>query len=313
MKRTILYMAILLLAACGDNGNGTYYGYAEGDYLRLGPRDPGIVSTLTVREGDDVGAGAPLFSVDAERAHLAVEQAGAQLQAAEARAADLAAGGRAEEIRAASDQLDQARADLKLAEENHVRAVDLVERDVAPRQRLDEAERTLNAARSRVAELDNRLRLAVLPARADQIAAARQEADAAKAALAQVQTQLDDRSVHAPAAGRVDRIYFRPGEFAAAGQPVVSILPPENIKVIFFIPEPQLARVSMGAGVALMCDGCPPNLQGTVSFIATGAEFTPPVIYSDNERTKLVYRVEARPSLPRSLNPGQPLRIRLLP
>ncbi len=313
MKRTVLWVAVLVLAACGDSGSGTYYGYAEGDYLRLGPRDPGIVSTLTVEEGENVSAGAPLFSVDGERARLAMEQTEAQLQAAEARAADLAAGGRAEEVRAARDQLDQARADLKLAEENHVRAVDLVERGVAPRQRLDEAERALNAASSRVAELENRVRIAVLPARDDQIAAARQEADAARAALAQAQSQLDDRSVRAPVAGRVDRVYLRPGEFAGAGQPVVSVLPPENIKVVFFIPETQLARVSVGANVTLKCDGCPTELQGKVSFIAARAEFTPPVIYSDDERSKLVYRVEVRPSQPRILNPGQPLQVRFTP
>lgn len=313
MKKVVLGLTALLLAACGDGGSGTYYGYAEGDYLRLGPRDPGIVSTLAVVEGRNVEAGEPLFSVDAERARLAVEQAGAQLQAAEARAADLAAGGRTEEVSAARDQRNQARADLKLAEENHIRAADLVERGVAPRQRLDEAERALNAAKSRVAELENRLRIAVLPARDDQIIAARQEADAARAALAQAQSQLDDRSVRAPAAGRVDRVYLRPGEFAAAGQPVVSVLPPENIKIVFFVPEPELSGVVVGAGAAIACDNCPDDVEAKVSFIADSVEFTPPIIYSDEERTKLVYRVEARPTKPRALKPGQPVRVRLMP
>ncbi len=312
MKKIALCLSVLLLAACGDS-NGTYYGYAEGDYLRLGPRDPGIVSTLTVKEGDSVAAGAPLFSVDAERARLAADQSEAQFQAAEARAADLAAGGRTEEVEAARDQLNQAKADLKLAQENHARATDLVAQGVAPRQRLDEADRALNIARSRVAELENRLRIAALPARDDQVAAARQEADAARAARAQAQSQLDDRSVRAPAAGRVDRVYLRPGEFAAAGQPVISLLPPENIKIVFFVPEPQLQKVSVGADVALSCDGCADNLGGTISFISSGTEFTPPIIYSDNERTKLVYRVEARPTRPQDLNPGQPIRVRLAP
>ncbi len=313
MKKIALCLSALLLAACGDNGNGTFYGYAEGDYLRLGPRDPGIVSTLTVKEGDNITAGAPLFSVDAERARLAAEQAQAQLQAAAARAADLAAGGRTEEVEAARDQLNQAKADLKLAEENHARAAELVEQGVAPRQRLDEADRALSAARSRVGELENRLRIAVLPARDDQVAAALQEADAARAAFAQAQSQLDDRSVRAPAAGRVDRVYLRPGEFAAAGQPVVSVLPPENIKIVFFVPEPQLPKVSVGTNLTLSCDGCADGLVGRVNYVSSGTEFTPPIIYSDNERTKLVYRVEARPSRPQELKPGQPIRVRLAP
>ncbi len=313
MKKIVLCLSVLLLAACGDNGNGTYFGYAEGDYLRLGPRDPGIVSTLAVKEGDEVPAGAPLFSVDAERARLAAEQAQAHLQAAAARADDLAAGGRAEEVGAARDQLNQAKADLKLAEENHTRAAELVNREVAPRQHFDEAERALTAARSRVAELENRLRIAVLPARDDQVAAARQDADAARAAFAQAQSQLADRSVRAPAAGRVDRVYLRPGEFAAAGQPVVSVLPPENIKIIFFVPEPQLPQISVSAPVKLSCDGCADDLEARVSFVSSDTEFTPPIIYSDNERTKLVYRVEARPMRPQELKPGQPIRVRLAP
>ena len=311
MNKVMLCAAAFLLAACGDGGTNTYYGYAEGDYLRLGPRDPGIVSTLTVVEGDNVEDRTPLFSVDAERARLAVEQAAAQLQAAEARAADLAAGGRTEEISAARDQLNQAAAELKLAEENHARAADLVERGVSPRQRLDEAERNLNSAKSRVGELENRLRLARLPAREDQITAARQEADAARAALAQAQSQLDDRSVRAPAGGRVDRIFLRPGEFAAAGQPVVSILPPENIKVVFFIREPELAGAAVGMDTTITCDNCDEDIPAKITFISNEVEFTPPVIYSDDERTKLVYRAEARPSNPRVLKPGQPVQVRI--
>ena len=311
MNKVILCAATFLLAACGDGGTNTYHGYAEGDYLRLGPRDPGIVSTLAVVEGEDVEDRTPLFSVDAERARLAVEQAAAQLQAAEARAADLAAGGRTEEISAARDQLNQAAAELKLAEENHARAADLVERGVSPRQRLDEAERNLNSAKSRVGELENRLRLARLPAREDQITAARQEADAARAALAQAQSQLDDRSVRAPAGGRVDRIFLRPGEFAAAGQPVISILPPENIKVVFFIREPELANAVVGMDTTIACDNCDEDIPAKITFISNEVEFTPPVIYSDDERTKLVYRAEARPSNPRALKPGQPVQVRI--
>jgi HlyD family secretion protein len=108
-------------------------------------------------------------------------------------------------------------------------------------------------------------------------------------------------------------VYLRPGEFAAAGQPVVSVLPPENIKIVFFVPEPELSRIVVGAGAAIACDNCPDDIEAKVSFIADSVEFTPPIIYSDEERTKLVYRVEARPTKPRALKPGQPVRVRLMP
>jgi len=107
-------------------------------------------------------------------------------------------------------------------------------------------------------------------------------------------------------------VLAQPGETLAAGAPVVSILPPGNIFLRFFVPEPALPGVHQGDEVALLCDGCPPDLTATISFIAPQAEFTPPVIYSESTRGKLVYLVEARPKPSQAslLNPGQPVTVR---
>src|SRR5690606_26382067 len=150
--------------------------------------------------------------------------------------------------------------------------------------------RTLAAARARVAELQNRAELTRQPARQDQIDAAEREAEAAEAALALAREALADRTVAAPAAARVDRIYLRAGEYAAAGQPVLSLLPPANVKAVFFVPEPELSALSPGDTVTLACDGCGVGLRGVVSHIAAQAEFAPPVIYSEDARARLVFR-----------------------
>ena len=136
--------------------------------------------------------------------------------------------------------------------------------------------------------------------------------EAARAAVDMTQWRLDQRHVMAPVAGIVADVLARPGETIPAGGAVVSLLPPENIFVRFFVPEPRLAEVHIGDKVRLVCDGCAADLTATISFISPQAEYTPPVIYSESIRAKLVYMVEARPSVEQAalINPGQPIAVR---
>jgi HlyD family secretion protein len=150
--------------------------------------------------------------------------------------------------------------------------------------------------------------------REGEIKAQRSNIEAARAAVAMVQWRIDQRHVAAPVAGVVADVLARPGETIPAGAPVVSLLPPENIFVRFFVPEPMLARVHRGDPVRLRCDNCPADLTATVSFIAPQVEYTPPVIFSETNRAKLVVMMEARPKPPQAalLNPGQPIAVRPL-
>lgn len=135
---------------------------------------------------------------------------------------------------------------------------------------------------------------------------------AAAAALDQAEWRLKRREGHAPSGAIVQDVLFREGEFAAAGQPVVSLLPPQNIKVRFFVPEAELGRIREGGAVLFACSGCPENLSGTIRSVSTEAEFTPPVIYSDRSKEKLVYMAEATPDeTPEVLHPGQPVTVTL--
>jgi len=123
------------------------------------------------------------------------------------------------------------------------------------------------------------------------------------------QTRLARRIGFAPVAGKVQQIYFREGETVPAQRPVLSIMPPGNMKLRFYVSEAELPRLAIGDEVRVTCDNCAADLTARIYFISTMAEYTPPVIYSLDERNKLVYLIQARPSRPDSLRVGQPISV----
>lgn len=133
----------------------------------------------------------------------------------------------------------------------------------------------------------------------------------AEARVKTSQTRLARRKGFAPVAGSVQQIYFRVGETVGAQRPVLSIMPPGNMKVRFYVPETELPKLAIGDEVKVTCDNCAPDLTARIYFISTSAEYTPPVIYSLDERNKLVYLVQARPSRPDALRVGQPVSVYL--
>jgi HlyD family secretion protein len=141
------------------------------------------------------------------------------------------------------------------------------------------------------------------------------EAEAAlrtsQARLNSTQTRLARRKVFSPVTGSVQQIYYRVGELVPAGKPIVALLPPANLKVRFFVNEAMLPKLAIGETVTISCDGCDSGLTAKISFIARTSEFTPPVIYSMEERSKLVFLIEARPERPERLRVGQPVSVTL--
>jgi HlyD family secretion protein len=133
----------------------------------------------------------------------------------------------------------------------------------------------------------------------------------AKANLEWAKTRLDRRNAFSPGEATVEQIYYRPGETVPAGRPVVALLPPGNLKIRFFAPQAILPEIKYGDVVGMTCDGCEKGLTAKVSFIARSAEFTPPVIYSQEERAKLVFLIEARPERPEKFRVGQPVTVTL--
>jgi HlyD family secretion protein len=132
-----------------------------------------------------------------------------------------------------------------------------------------------------------------------------------QARLNSAQTRLARRKVLSPVTGSVQQIYYRAGELVPAGKPIVALLPPANLKVRFFVNEAMLPKLTIGEPVTISCDGCDSGLTAKISFIARTSEFTPPVIYSMEERSKLVFLIEARPEGPERLRVGQPVSVAL--
>ncbi len=288
----------------------TYSGYVEADYVFITSTVGGTLARLDVARGDRVAQGATLFVLDDTAERAARDEAAAKLRQAEAQLGDLQTGKRPPEIAAIEAQRRQAVAALRQAEEDYRRQTALHRTGVAAEKAQQDARSMRDQGRARVAELDAELAVARMPARADAIRAAEAAVTAAKAALAQDDWRLGQMTGIAPAAGTVIDTLYRPGEVVMASRPVVQLLPPANLKIRFFVPERRLGQLAVGDKVAVRCDGCGAAIPATVSFIAPQAEYTPPVIYSRDERARLVFMVEARPDARRAvLKVGQPVDV----
>lgn len=300
----------LFLFACDGSETWEYSGFVEGEFIRPAPVEGGTLAVLHVREGDRVGAGDLLFSLDDTVQRARVAAAEANLAELDARRANLEYGRRPEEIAVLEANLKRAEANLELARLNFERARELLADGVTSPERRDSAKAEFEAADAEVAALEAELNVARLPARGEEIAAARSAISAADAALEEARWQLGERAIAAPVDARVDGRYFLPGDFVAAGQPVLSLLPAGGVKIRFFVPAPEISSITPGQVVEALCDGCPEPVRARVTFIAERAEFTPPVIYSEKTRAKLMFRVEARPeNAGDHLHPGLPVDV----
>jgi HlyD family secretion protein len=308
-----VWAASLALAACAPAGEGPLTGYAEGEYLRVAAPFAGTLQQLSVRRGAQVAAGTALFALERENETAARREATERLAAAEARLANLQTGKRAPEIEMVAEQLQQARAARELSAANLKRQQQLLASGFVSMAVVDDATAQLKRDEAHVAELTAAVATTKMPARTDEIRAAEAEARAAREVVAQSDWRLAQRAVAAPAAGLVNDTYYNVGDFVPAGSPVVSLLPPGNVKARFYVPEPMLARIRPGVEVKLACDGCGPPIAATVDYVSNRAEYTPPVLYSKENRSKLVFLVEARPAPADAarLKPGQPVDVTL--
>lgn len=310
--RTLVSIGLLagLLAACGDGGPASWQGYVEGDPLLVGPKASGQLSKLAVDSGTQVDQGALLFILDADTVLARRDQAAARQAQAQAQLDDLLKGKRPEEIAVVDAQIREAEARLAVAQREFDRIEKLVAAKVASVKAFDSARGDRDIAAAELERLRRERRGQLLPGRADAVEAARRNVAAAQAQLAEAETALRERSVYAPRAGAVQDVFFREGEVVTEGRPVVSILPPSGRKVLFYVPEVDLARLKQGDSIGVGCDNCPSGMTAKVTFVSGEAEFTPPVIFSVQTRDKLVYKVEAVPRAnAASLKPGQPVDV----
>jgi len=275
MKRFLVVPFALLVAACGARAPAALQGYGEADYIYIASQEAGVVGALFVREGDVVEAGQAVFTLDRGRLSLSAQTASAQASAA------------AQAVRTAQ-------AEAALAQTNLARGQELFERGFYPQARLDSDRAARDAAQARLAQ-------------------AQREASAAGAQTSLARTRVGDLQGAAPQAGTIERIYYRPGEVVAAGAPVAALLAPENMKVRFFAPQARLTQFPVGARVRVSCDGCGDAMDAIVSYAAREPQFTPPIIYSIDQREKLVFLIEARLAEPGRIRPGMPVDVNVAP
>jgi HlyD family secretion protein len=291
-----------------------WQGYAEADYVKVGPVAEGRLTQLRVERGQQVAAGAPLFDQDDRDEVAALAQARSAEDQARAQLHDLELPAKPEEIAAARANLADATATMGRIRRDLDRDRALVTKGFSTRQRVDQEEADLRSAEARQAALQATLAIQQNPSgREAAITARRHAVEMTAAETAQAAWRLGERHVVSPADAVVADVLARPGETLAAGGTAVSLLPPGNIFVRFFVGEKALAGIHLGDRVRIACDSCDPGLYGVISFIAPAAEYTPPVIYSDESREKLVTMIEARPPRAQAikLNPGEPVQVSL--
>jgi len=303
----------LFLTGCSDNSDHEFQGYIEGEYVYVAPPLGGAITNLAVARGDTVKAGQLLFALERESEASAVRQAEKNLAQAQSQLDDLTKGKRPTEIASLEAQLQQAQANLKLAGDQLTRREQLGGASVISAEELDQARAQRDADQAQVNQLAADLATAKLGGREDTVYAAQAAVEAQQAALDKSKWSFDQKQQFAQAEAKVHDTLYRQGEWVAAGNPVVVLLPPENLKVRFFVPQEVLPKIKTGETVIVSFDGAPKNYSAMVNYISTQAEFTPPVIYNRENRAKLVFMIEAKftPADAADVRPGQPVDVKL--
>lgn len=312
--RSALLCALAISAGCSPSDRpSTYQGYVEGEYVHVASPVGGRLERIHVQRGQTIDAKAALFKLEADEEAAAKRQADEQLRASQAQLADLRVGRRRPELEVVRAQLAQAQAAEEQAALQLKRDEAQFEIGGIARAQLDDSRSNLAMKTARVRELAGQLQVSRLPAREEQIRAQDAQVAAARATSSQLAWRLNQKEVSAAQAGLVVDTLYREGEWVPAGSPVVRMLPPRNVKVRFFVPEAVFGAIKPGRKVILHCDGCQAAVSAAVTYVSNAPEYTPPVIYSNETRAKLVFMVEARPGADntQALQPGQPVTVTL--
>lgn len=311
--RTWIFILLFALTAagCGRKPDDRVQGYVEGEFVHVASPFAGQLETLSIQRGAQVKTGQPLFALECGLETAVRDEASRKLLQGRANLEDAKKGKRPTELESAKAQLKQARAAQAFSEKELKRQDDLFHRGVSTAEEFDRARSTHDQDVHRVAQLEADLQTAHLGSREDQIAAAEANVRALEATLAQAEWNLLQKRQSAPQTGLVFDTFYYQGEWIPAGKPVVSLLPPENVKVRAFVQETRIGTIRLAAPVRVFVDGVREPFAGKVSFISPQAEYTPPVIYSQESRSKLVFMVEIRfdAASAAKLHPGQPVDV----
>lgn len=323
LKKLIPFIILLIAAAAfyfrdlwlpAPAGQANYLGYVEGETVMIAAPQAGRVTTRPAIKGVAIKKGETVFSLDPGVAAAERARAEAAVQTAQAQLDNLLTGKRDPELDQIRAQRREAEASLALAKAELLRTLSLTTTGTGSRTSLDQAQSTVSQYEARIAQFQAAEAAAKLAARRPEIEAARSKVKEAEASAEQAQAKLAELSPASPVDALVENTFFDVGEWVGAGQPVVSLLPPNAVTLRYFVPEAALAKAQPGTSIHFTCDGCGPEMAATITHVETSPEFTPPVIYSQGARAKLVFLVEARPdSIDPLLRPGLPIEVEPTP
>lgn len=306
-----VFAASLPLTACKRAPSTWLQGYVEGEYVYVASPYAGQLRALHVQRGTQTEKDAPLFELDSTAETAVRAEAKQRLSQSQATLEDAKKGRRPSEVESLQAQVQQAREAVSLSNRELARQENLTQSGAIAAESIDRARSTHLQNRQRVTQIEADLKTAQLGQRSDQIAAAEAEVHAREAALAKAEWDISQKQQRAPQAGLVFDTLYRAGEWVPAGRPVVSLLPPASVKVRTFVPETRLGGLHAGDKATVRIDGMDAPQTATISFISPQAEYTPPVIYSQENRSKLVFMIELRfeDAVAVKLHPGQPVDV----
>jgi HlyD family secretion protein len=246
-------------------------GRIEAERVAVATKFAGRIAEILVKEGDYVERGAVVARMDT--AELLAEIAAAKAKVQQA----------VQAIGQAKAQLLMRQAELKLANVELQRAQVLKQRDFTSASIVDQRQAQRDVA------------AAAVTAAGAAIGDAEAAQDAAEASVAQLEAILNDMSLTAPVAGRVEYKLAQPGEVMAAGGQIATLLDLTDVYMTIFLPTPLAGRVGLGSEARIVLDAAPDYVvPATVSFVAAEAQFTPKFVETESEREKLMYRIKVR-------------------
>lgn len=312
---TLVLIAMLTIAGCDNKPDNTFSGYSHGDFIYLSYSGTAKIDSVSVNKGDSVTSGQALVKIESFDALNTLMRAEEKLSAESAVLRNLESGERPEELDVIRAQIKKAQSAESQVKRQLERYRNLYARQAISVAEWDNVRDELTQKGAQVEELINQLKARQLPARQDEIRKQLSQVEAAKLERDKAHWDVLQTTIVSPVNASVYDIIYRAGERPSAGSPIISLLPPDNIKVRFFIPEAMLGNLKIGTKVKLSCDGCTEIINGHVNYIKPEAEFTPPVIYSTKRREKLIFMAEAVPAREQAarMKIGQPFDVEIIP
>lgn len=312
LSPVLLLISIFLLSGCHWGRSTVYNGYIEGRFTYVSSQTTGVLQKLYVAKGDQVQQNAILFQLETTPTQADYNQALSKLEQAKAEVTNLSQSKRPSEIEAIQAQKKQLEARIDFALKTVSRLMALRQKGYTDQQQLDREISNVNDLKAQLLEIIKNLKTAESSyGRTSEVAAAEANMMATKAALDKSGWTLSQTKIISPVTGMVFDTFYREGEVVPAQRPILALLSPKNIYAVFYVPEKQLSTLKIKQPISLTCDNCQKAITANISYISPAAEYTPQVFYTENSRSKFVFRIEATFSEQdaNKLHPGQPIDI----